>query len=186
MALTIDFIPHLDAGDRDSWPGDQDERPLSDLGRRQAAALADALAGEAIDALYAGPALRCRQTLEVLAERLGQPIEVIPELGEKQAWRAPEDWNPDISSAAFAAGSLDRAVQSMRFRHPGGRVVACSHGHTIPAFAAYHMAAQGLPGVRPLPFEREMVLKYRGQWFRMRFEDDSVELERIEVPGFPR
>jgi hypothetical protein len=74
----------------------------------------------------------------------------------------------------------------MRFRHPADRVVACSHGHTIPAFAAYHIAAQGLPGVRPLPFERALLLERRGQWFRMHFEDESVEVERIEVADFPR
>ena len=42
MTLTIDLIPHLDAGDRTQWQGDQNQRPLSDLGLRQAHALAEA------------------------------------------------------------------------------------------------------------------------------------------------
>lgn len=186
MPFTIDLVPHMDAGDRNAWTGDQDVRPLTDLGRVQATALADALAGEPIDALYAGPALRCRQTLEVLGDRLDLTIEVVPELGEKHAWRAPDGWEAGISTAAFAAGSLARAVQQMRAQHPYGRVVACSHGHTIPAFVSYHIAAQGLLDVQPLPFSREMLLQYRGQWFRLQFEAESVALERIEVPNFPR
>ena len=83
MTFTIDLVPHMDAGDRNTWPGDQDERPLSDLGLRQAAALADALRWAPIDALYAGPALRCRQTLDVLSESLGLLVNVLPELDEK-------------------------------------------------------------------------------------------------------
>ena len=42
MTLTIDLLPHLDAGDGTTCHGDQNERPLTDLGRRQAAARADA------------------------------------------------------------------------------------------------------------------------------------------------
>ena len=38
MTLTIDLVPHLDAGDRTKWHGDQNERPLSELGLRQAGA----------------------------------------------------------------------------------------------------------------------------------------------------
>ena len=38
MTLTIDLLPHLDAGDRTTWQGDQNERPLSELGLRQAGA----------------------------------------------------------------------------------------------------------------------------------------------------
>ncbi len=37
---TIDLVPHMDAGDRTKWQGDQNVRPLTDLGRRQAAAMA--------------------------------------------------------------------------------------------------------------------------------------------------
>ena len=58
----IDLVPHMDAGDRNVWQGDQDERPLTDLGWEQARAQAEALAGEKIDALYTSPALRARQT----------------------------------------------------------------------------------------------------------------------------
>jgi broad specificity phosphatase PhoE len=179
----------MEAGDRDSWPGDQDERPLSALGQRQALALADALAKESIDGIYAGPALRCRQTLDVLAGRLGLRAEVVPELGEKLAWRAPDGWEASTSlwpgaalasasRAAFAAGSIALAIDQIKALHPEGHVVACSHGHTIPAFVAYHVGSQELLNVP--------ALEYRGQWYRLRFADDRLAVNRIELAGFPR
>ena len=76
MTLIIDLVPHLDAGDMTKWQGDQNVRPLSELGRRQAAAIADALGEEQVDALYSSPALRCRKSLEPLAERFGLGIGV--------------------------------------------------------------------------------------------------------------
>jgi broad specificity phosphatase PhoE len=47
---------------------------LSDLGRRQASAVAESLAGKAIDVLHASPLRRARETAEALAERLRLPI----------------------------------------------------------------------------------------------------------------
>ena len=171
----------MNAGDRNAWAGDQDTRPLSDLGERQSAAQADALAAAPVDALYSGRALRCRQTLRPLAERLGLEVRVLEELGEFQAWKAPEAWDPDANrganAAAHAAGSAMRAIERIRERHAGGRVVACSHGNVIPALAAYLIAAHGLRNVAEL--------KRRGQWFRLRLEGAHVQIELREVEGFP-
>jgi 8-oxo-dGTP diphosphatase len=77
-ALTIELVTHMDAGDRRLWTGDQDVRPLSELGRGQAARVAEALAVGPIDGLYSSPALRCRQTLQPLAARFGLPVVVVP------------------------------------------------------------------------------------------------------------
>lgn len=175
MTLTIDLVPHMDAGDRAAWQGDQNERPLTELGRRQSEAIADALAAEGIDALYSGPALRCRETLEPLAERLGLKVDVMAELGEKRAWRAPDGW--DTSAAAFAAGMMSFAMDKLRTLYPAGRVVACSHGHTIPAFVAYHCGSRDA---------RVPPLQYRGQWYRMRIGGGDVGVELVETLGFPR
>lgn len=177
MAFIVDLVPHMDAGDRDAWHSDQDERPLSDLGRRQAAALADALTKESIDGIYAGPALRCRESLDVLAGRLRLKTDVIPELGEKRAWSAPDGWDPRTSRVAFAAGTISLALEKLQRLHPDGHVVACSHGHTIPAFIAYHVGSQGISNVLPL--------EYRGQWYRLHHRV-TLTIERIEIPDFPR
>lgn len=176
MTITVDLVAHMDAGDRKQWQRDQNERPLTDLGRRQAEAIVDALAAEPIDALYAGRALRCRQTLEPLAARLGMQVSEQPELGEDVAWRVPDGWDSGLTEAAFAAGSIARAIDKLETLHPGGRVVACSHGHTIPAYVAYLVASRGLAAVEP---------GWRGKWYRVRVGDGDVTVELRQGEDFP-
>ena len=88
MTLTIDLLPHLDAGDRTKWRGDQNERPLTDLGRRQAAAMADAfqdVEGPDGPVPFVATPLDCDATPvgpQGLAPELGQQTEgVLQELG---------------------------------------------------------------------------------------------------------
>ena len=69
--LIIELVPHVDAGDRSVWRGDQDERPLTDFGKKQAEALRDALLDWPVDRLFASPALRCRMTLDPIAAATG-------------------------------------------------------------------------------------------------------------------
>ena len=70
------------------------DRPLNDYGRRQAQALADRLAGEAIDAVYASDLSRARETAEILGARLGLPVVVDPDLREKN-WGSWEGLTSD-------------------------------------------------------------------------------------------
>lgn len=65
--------------------------PLSETGRREAIALADRLAGEAIDGLFSSPFLRCVETADALAGRLGLRIRIESGLSE---WLCRE-WFPD-------------------------------------------------------------------------------------------
>ena len=66
--MNLYIVRHADAGDRQAWPGDDADRPLSELGRRQARALADALKrrGLTLDAIVSSPLVRTRQTAEEL------------------------------------------------------------------------------------------------------------------------
>ena len=52
----------------------QTDVPLSDLGRVQSEALANALAGEPIAAVFSSPLQRALQTAQPLADRLGLPV----------------------------------------------------------------------------------------------------------------
>lgn len=56
--------------------------PLTRLGRLQAAATADALAAERIDAVYSSPFLRCIQTAAAIAAPLGLFVRIEPGLSE--------------------------------------------------------------------------------------------------------
>lgn len=64
--MNLYLIRHADAGDPRQWPGDDADRPLTDLGRRQARALGDAFArvGVPVEAVAASPYARTRQTAE--------------------------------------------------------------------------------------------------------------------------
>lgn len=63
-------------------PGDYNAQNLSELGRRQAQALARRLRDTSFDALYSSPLGRARQTAAPLAKALGLDVEVVPDLRE--------------------------------------------------------------------------------------------------------
>ena len=168
-ALIIDLVRHMKARNRLKWGEDDDARPLSKLGVRQAEMHAGVMAeGEAIAAVYSSPALRCRQTIEPLAELLGLEMRIEPLLAET------------LLLASLPAGAENPLLSKLRQAHPeGGRIVACSHGDTIPAF---------LDSLEREPrWDLPAVLKGFGGWYRVRVAGDDVGIERIEAPeGFPR
>jgi 8-oxo-dGTP pyrophosphatase MutT (NUDIX family)/phosphohistidine phosphatase SixA len=87
---TVLLVRHAKAGSRNRWHGADALRPLSENGRRQAAALAPFLKLFGPDRLTSASPLRCRQTLAPLAERMGQaPIADEPLFGEDAYWNDP-------------------------------------------------------------------------------------------------
>jgi 8-oxo-dGTP diphosphatase len=112
----IYLVRHAHAGKRSEWDAADELRPLSPRGRRQAEALADQLAGVGIDLLWTSPYVRCRQTLEPLAERLGLPV---------------------LDSEPFReGGSGPAALDAVLDAVAGGATVAVSsHGDVHPAVA---------------------------------------------------
>ncbi len=81
MALRV--VRHAKAGSRAAWAQDDDLRPLTPAGERQAAALADRLAGEEPARVLSSRFVRCVQTVTPLAERLGVEVELHPALAEE-------------------------------------------------------------------------------------------------------
>jgi 8-oxo-(d)GTP phosphatase len=76
------LVRHASAGERDEWEGDDRLRPLDKKGRRQSKALAETLAELGTTRLLSSPYVRCVQTLEPAAARLGLPVEQRDELAE--------------------------------------------------------------------------------------------------------
>jgi broad specificity phosphatase PhoE len=66
-------------------PGIRDPR-LTDLGRAQARAAAEALVGEGVTRLVASPYTRSLETAEIIADILDVPISVTPLVGERAAF----------------------------------------------------------------------------------------------------
>jgi broad specificity phosphatase PhoE len=125
---------------------------LNPHGRAEARALAEALAGWRIDAVYSGPLQRAMETAGALAERLGQRVRPaagldeldfgewtgrsISSLAEDPRWRA---FNEARGATRIPGGELmgeavERAMAELaRFEceHPSGVVAAVSHGDVI-------------------------------------------------------
>jgi 8-oxo-dGTP diphosphatase len=92
---TVVLVRHAHAGSRASWEGPDDERPLDDIGRRDAANAAPLLALFAPQRIISAPALRCRDTVAPAAELIGLPLEV--------DGRFAENGDPDEAMHALRA-----------------------------------------------------------------------------------
>jgi phosphohistidine phosphatase len=77
------LLRHAHAGDATRWLDDDDLRPLTEKGRRQAERLARHLAGAgyAPDVVLASPLVRARETAEIAAEVLHAPLRIDARLG---------------------------------------------------------------------------------------------------------
>jgi broad specificity phosphatase PhoE len=134
--------------------GRSDGIGLSSRGRDEATAVAERLAREQIEAIYASPLDRTRETAAILASRLDLPVAVRDDLIELDfgEWtgltfdqvRNDERWIPWRSCRSIAAipggeswrQVQDRAVAALfdlRRRHPAGAVALVTHGDVIRA-----------------------------------------------------
>lgn len=114
------------------------DRPLSDYGRRQARRLADELADERLDAIYASDLERARETAEIVGERLGLPVVLDPDLREKD-WGTWEGLTPVERDRVELVGESTAAHQErillalarIAETHPGERVLVVTHGGSM-------------------------------------------------------
>ena len=101
-----------------AWTPDEN-RPLSEQGRRDAQRVADLLEPLPVEAIYASPALRAQQTVAPLAARLGLPLRLAPELAERV-----------LAAVSVPEADFDRAVRAtwddLCFAHPGGETNAAA------------------------------------------------------------
>ena len=141
------------------WQGHADA-PLNDRGRDQARALADELLDAHVAAVYASDLRRARETAEIIADRLGRPVEIDPRLREVDVggWaglttaeieaRFPDSvarWYRGDPGHAFEGGEtyaamgerVVAALADIAARHPGEQVVVVLHGGPIRALLAH-------------------------------------------------
>lgn len=124
---TVWLVRHAAAGDRTSWTDDDQVRPLTGKGQKQAAAIAAALFPHHVDEIYSSPYVRCRQTVEPLAEQCGLKVQDSDHLAEGARDGATLEW-----------------IRSLGGKH----VVACSHGDVIPSVIR-RLEALGVPLFSP-------------------------------------
>ena len=143
------------------WQGHAD-RPLTNLGREQARALADRLAATELDAVYSSDLERARETAAIVAEPHQLPVKELPDLREVDvgSWsgltraeaeeRFPnafrrwaeggEGWD-DGETYEQLSERVVGAVLAIAARHPRDRVLLVAHGGSI---RAVHAAALGV------------------------------------------
>ena len=114
------------------------DRPLSDFGRRQARQLAEELAEEKLDAIYASDLSRASETAEIVGVRLGLGVVIDPGLREKDwgTWEGLTGVERD--RVEFVGESTEAhqermlgALRRIAERHSGGRVLVVTHGGSM-------------------------------------------------------
>jgi phosphohistidine phosphatase SixA len=118
--MTVFLVRHAKAGSRSGFDGPDDLRPLIKAGRRQAEALVDVLQSATVTRIVSSPYVRCRQTVEPLAESLRLPVDLADALAE----------------GALVAEAL-RLVEKVS----DDQTVLCSHGDVIGALLDHLRAA---------------------------------------------
>lgn len=141
-------------GNRDRMFTGHGPSPLTERGRRQAEAVASALASPRPDAVYVSDLPRARMTAAPLCERAGVEPVVSADIRERDMGafvgitfdevqaRFPEGWAalvardvdycpPGGESHRACGDRVARFLVGLRERHPEGRVVVVSHGVAI-------------------------------------------------------
>lgn len=104
------LIRHAQAGASNHSDPNDGIRPLDSYGRDQAEWIATRLASERVDSFFSSPALRCLQTIQPAADRVGKEVLVAPGLAEG-------------SSVAAAIDAV---------RAAGEHAAVCLHGDLLP------------------------------------------------------
>jgi probable phosphomutase (TIGR03848 family) len=148
-----------------SLPGRAKGLHLADSGRKQAVDAADRIAalatnGRTVDAVYASPLERTRETAAPIAAAVGRKVQIhrgllecdfgdwtgaelkhlmkLPEWGTVQ--RAPSTFRfPGGESFTEMQSRIVTAIDKVRAAHPGGVVVCVSHADPIKAAVAHAM-----------------------------------------------
>lgn len=155
MTTRICFIRH---GETD-WNVEkriqgQIDIPLNETGRAQALAMAFSAAHHSLDAIYSSDLMRARDTANMLAERRGLDVKILPPLRERhfgifQGLTAAEGKvqqpeaharylarDPDYDfvtgeSMHSLAARVETAVQAMTQHHAGQTIAAVTHGGVL-------------------------------------------------------
>jgi broad specificity phosphatase PhoE len=110
-----------------------DDPPLSESGRKRAAALRHALEKAGVSAIYATQYSRTQQTVEPLAQALKIPVTQID------------------------AASTEKLVAQIREKHRGKTVVVAGHSNTLPGVIKALGAAES-PAIAEADFDNLFVL----------------------------
>ncbi|MFI5589058.1 NUDIX domain-containing protein [Amycolatopsis sp. NPDC051758] len=153
---TVVLVRHAKAGKRDEWTGDDDLRPLSEAGLRQAAALRRVVTLFGPDRVLSAPRLRCVQTVHGIADDVGAEVRHEPLLSEEGYWP-----DPVLGVARLLAVAGD-----------GGTPVVCSQGGVIPDLVS---VLADRDGVELAAARGGVVPSKKGSFWVLSFRPPTVE-----------
>ena len=111
--MTVYVVRHAVAVSRKAWDNEDEARPLTPKGQRQAAGFAQLVRSEPVRRVLSSPAVRCVETVRPLADKLDLPVETSELLQE--------------------GASPDKAYDLLtKMADKKGDTVLCAHGDLIP------------------------------------------------------
>ena len=131
LAQPLFLVRHAKAGSRQQWHGDDDLRPLSVKGLRQAEGIGARFAERPLVAVLSSPSVRCVQTVEPLARLHDLEVRSV-------------DWLREGTPASVARGEVLGLA---------GPAVVCSHGDVI-AELVRSFADDGMPIDGPVTWKK--------------------------------
>ena len=183
----------------------------TELGLRQAEALAERLSGAGLDALYSSDLTRARMTAGAVGRRLGLPVQTDARLREIDMgrwesrffgdlqWEEPEalecftqrptQWQMDgAESYADVTARAFPALLEIARKNDGKTVAVFSHGVTIRCLLAeaLHLTQEQ---VQALPISGNTAvtrLRYDKGVFSADYINDSSHLEAMHIPAWVR
>ena len=129
--MTVLLVRHAVAMRRRDWAKADHLRPLTPKGLTQAEGLVDLLGTFDVQRIFSSPYVRCVQTVEPLAAKLGLTVEQVEELAE---------------GSDDAATDLVKGLKEMT-------AVLCSHGDVVPALLSA-LAPHTYRGLDELPIAK--------------------------------
>ncbi len=165
--MTLIFVRHGESEGNalGVWQGWADY-PLSDLGRRQAAAAAERLAGAGATAIYSSDLARASETGDIIAASVGLPVERREALrergfgeGQGLTWeQIRERWGPDVRIGEGQIPGeepmlpfrerVGKEVDALVERHSEDIAICVSHGGVIHALVAHVLGLSPADRVR--------------------------------------
>jgi 8-oxo-(d)GTP phosphatase len=141
------IVRHAKARKRGSWKGDDDDRPLTQVGRRDAKSLVPLLSAFGIQRLHTSPAIRCCQTLQPYARATRYPLVEEPSVGERAFDTDPVE-GLDHTQLLLQQATADDAPAAL-----------CTHRPVIPALVGHLLEDSGITGpTETLPTASMVVL----------------------------
>jgi 8-oxo-dGTP diphosphatase len=123
-SVAVVVLRHATAQARLDWGDDDDSRPLSKYGKRQAKNLVPLLGAFGVRRLITSTAKRCRKTLKPYAKSVDGQLEATHALSESESWQEPDQVKTVMRRALR---------QAIEHHEP---VAICGHQPTLPLMLA--------------------------------------------------